>query len=92
MTKPDPAQLVPEFVVLDLETTGLDPESDRIIEVAAIRYDRGREVETVSHLVHPGIKIPPAVTNLTGISDLDLDGCPTLEKILPSLLLLIYRS
>ncbi len=74
------------FVVLDLETTGLSPDRDRITEVGAVRA-RGGEVEAeLRTFVHPGRAIPPAVTAITGITDADVAGAPTEADVLPLVL------
>jgi DNA polymerase III subunit epsilon len=57
------------FVVLDLETTGLDATRHEIIEIAAIRYRKGTTThETIQALVKPTKKIPKKITDLTGIT------------------------
>lgn len=61
------------YVALDLETTGLDPAADRIIEIAAVRFRRDESghyfpEERYSTFVNPGIPVPPKVTELTGIT------------------------
>src|SRR5438309_1946242 len=64
----------PEFVALDLETTGLDPERDRVIEVGAVAF-RGDEVlGTLDRLADPGRSVPDAVLRLTGIDAGELRG------------------
>src|SRR5215470_5644455 len=60
-----------EFVALDLETTGLDPEQDAIIEFGAVRMRDGEIVEEYSTLINPGRPIPDYVKTLTGITDED---------------------
>lgn len=57
------------FVVLDFETTGLDPETDRIIEIGAACFENGQLQSSKFWLVHPGIPIPPETTEITGITD-----------------------
>lgn len=57
------------FLAIDIETTGLSPVKDRIIEVAAVRYEDGLETERFTQLIHPGIKLPEHITSLTGITD-----------------------
>lgn len=54
------------FVVLDFETTGLNPNSDEIIEIGAVRLEGGVEVGEFSQLIHPGRPIPPKVVEITG--------------------------
>jgi DNA polymerase-3 subunit epsilon len=74
------------FVVLDLETTGLSPDRDRITEVGAVRA-RGGDVEAeLRTFVHPGVPIPAAVTAITGITDRDVADAPTIDTVLPMVL------
>ena len=65
-----------EFVAIDLETTGFDRAADRIIEIAAVRFDRDGARERFSTFVSPGRPIPPAIRMLTSISDDDVAGAP----------------
>jgi len=74
------------FVVLDLETTGLDPATDKIIEIGAIRFVDGKESETFECLVNPGMPIPDFITKLTGISDQDVSTASSIEEKFDSLL------
>ena len=71
-----PAALGPEFVAVDLETTGVDRASDRIIEIGAVRFDREGAIERFQTFVRPGRPIPPAIELLTSIRDADVDGAP----------------
>lgn len=64
------------YVSFDLETTGLDPARDAIIEIGAVRFDEDRSLEAFSTFVDPGRKIPPFITDLTGIRDEDVVGAP----------------
>jgi len=69
------------YVALDLETTGLDPESDRIIEVGAVKF-RGREVLGTFHtLVNPQRPLPSRVRLITGIAAEELDPAPLFAEI-----------
>jgi len=62
------------FVVLDLETTGLDATRHEIIEIAAIRYQKGRaKHETLQALVKSSKKVPKKITEITGITQAMLD-------------------
>lgn len=56
------------YVVLDVETTGLSSEEDRIIEIAAIRIQEGKVVEEFQTLVNPNIQLKKEITELTGIT------------------------
>ena len=69
------------FVVLDFETTGLNPNSDEIIEIGAVRLEGGVEVGEFSQLIHPGRPIPPKVVEITGITDAMLATQPRLEAV-----------
>src|SRR5438128_1882287 len=74
------------LVALDLETTGLTPRLDRIIEVGAVRF-RGDEVlATFQSLVRPEVAIRRAVQELTGIRDADVAAAPPPEEILAQLI------
>ncbi len=74
-----------EFVVVDLETTGLDPQNDTIIEIGAILYRDGEEAETFESLINPGRPIPEFITRLTGIRDEDVRDKPTIEEVFADL-------
>lgn len=77
------------FIALDLETTGLDPEKGSIVEVAALRYRGGKEVERFTTLVNPKRKIPFIVTDITGITDEDVKNMPTIDQVMPDLIAFI---
>ena len=65
----------PRFAVIDVETTGLDPESDRILELAILRADeQGRPVDQWVTRFHPGG--PVRATHIHGITDADVAGAP----------------
>jgi len=69
------------FVAFDLETTGLNPHADRIVEVAAVRF-RGAEVlGTRSWLVHPGIPVPEDAREVHGIGDEMLADAPSFPPV-----------
>ncbi len=60
------------LIALDLETTGLDPKRDAVIEIGAVRF-RGTRVEAEwSTLVNPGIPLSPLITQLTGMENYPL--------------------
>lgn len=76
------------FVAFDLETTGLNAHSDKIIEIAAVRYQRNQdnkfvEVDKFATLVNPGGILSPKISQLTGIESLDLVGQPSIAEIIP---------
>lgn len=67
-----------DAVVLDTETTGPDANSDRLIQIGAVRISRGRvlEQEVFETLVNPGIPIPPSSTAIHGITNADIRTAP----------------
>jgi predicted DnaQ family exonuclease/DinG family helicase len=80
------------FVVIDLETTGLDPTENKIIEIGAVRYVNGQEKEIFEQLVNPETPIPDFITKLTGITDKDVAISPKLNDIFDSLTAFIGNS
>jgi DNA polymerase III epsilon subunit family exonuclease len=73
------ASLPQRFIVLDLETTGLDPAQHEIIEIGAIRVNRDSDIhDTFSALVKPKRRVPKRITQITGISQdmVDNEGEP----------------
>ena len=71
-----------DYVVLDIETTGLDYKWDDIIEVSAVRYREGKEMERFDQLVGIPYKLPAFITELTGITDEMLKDCPYIEEVI----------
>jgi DNA polymerase III epsilon subunit family exonuclease len=74
------------YVAFDLETTGKDPRRDEIIEIGAVRISGGVAGEEFSALVKPSRSLPRLITEITGISDRDLENAPPLEEVLPKFL------
>lgn len=72
-----------DYIVFDLETTGLDPSWDSIIEIGAIHYANGNEVDRFQTLVNPGWEIPEFITDLTGITNEMVSDAPYIEESLP---------
>lgn len=77
---------IDDYVVLDLETTGLDPAFDEIIEVAAIKFSNGEKVSEFTTLVKPENKIDEYIKELTGITNEMVKDAPKIEKVLPDLM------
>ena len=63
-------------VCFDLETTGLDSENDRIIEIGACRYEDGQITEVFNTFVDPKMDIPSKITEITGITNDMISGAP----------------
>ncbi|MGA7912301.1 MAG: helicase C-terminal domain-containing protein [Candidatus Dormiibacterota bacterium] len=65
---------MPEYAALDLETTGLDPARDRVIEIGAVAFTAEGVTSTLEQLVDPGRAVPDTVLRLTGIKQEELRG------------------
>lgn len=74
------------YVIFDLETTGLSPVNDRIIEIGAVKMCGGKVTDSFSTFVNPQIPIPFNIESLTGISDSMVENAGTIEEILPEFL------
>lgn len=74
------------FVALDLETTGLSPRLDRMIEVGAVRFRGDDVLATFQSLVRPEVSIPRPVQELTGIRDADVAAAPPPEQVLAQII------
>ncbi len=81
--------MVESYVSFDLETTGLNPKRDRIIEVGAIKIINGKEVDHRSFFVNPGMKLPARIIEITGIQDEDLRDANTIQEEIDDLLTFI---
>ena len=78
-----------DYTAIDIETTGFNPETDEIIELAAVRYRDGNEVNRFQSLVKPKGHIPEEIEMLTGINDAMVADAPEISDILPSYLLFL---
>ena len=74
------------YVVFDIETTGFSAENDRIIEIGAVRVEKGEITDKFSVFVNPQLPIPFEIEKLTGISDEMVMNEPAIEEILPQFL------
>ncbi|CAN5322181.1 hypothetical protein BH23VER1_BH23VER1_36450 [soil metagenome] len=74
----DPMQ---EYVVVDVETTGMRSEYHRVTEIGAVKVRAGAVVDRYQTLINPGRSIPPAITKLTGISDAMVADAPTFADV-----------
>lgn len=72
-----------DYVVIDVETTGLDPEYCEIIEISAIKYAGGVIIDRFTSLVKPAEPVDDYITKLTGISNEMLESAPPPAVILP---------
>ena len=72
-----------DFVVFDIETTGFSPVKDKIIEIGAVRVEKGQITARFSEFVNPRVPIPFRIENLTGINDGMVADAEPIEVILP---------
>ena len=73
---------MPTIVALDIETTGLDPQKDAILEIGAVRFNGKRVEAEWETLLNPGRRIPPFITQLTGITNQMVAQAPPLQDVL----------
>jgi DNA polymerase-3 subunit epsilon/ATP-dependent DNA helicase DinG len=83
---------MPSIVAIDLETTGLDPEKDTIIEIGAIRFNENRVEDEFSSLVNPRRPISAFISQLTGISNEMVSHAPELRPTLAELAIFVDNS
>lgn len=74
------------YVVIDIETTGLNPERDAIIEIGAVRFCGSEVLETWSTLVNPRRDLPAKIRHLTGITQEELNQAPSLFSVAKTLM------
>ena len=81
-----------DYVVIDIETTGLDFLYDDIIEISAIRYANNNKTEEFSTLINSERPIPEFITELPGITNEMVANAPTIEKALPEFMNFVGSS
>ena len=77
------------FVAFDLETTGLSPQLDKVVEIGAVKFVDGKETARYGVLVNPEMAMPPGAMAVNGITDAMLAGKPTIREVLPEFLAFI---
>lgn len=81
--------MIKNYVALDLETTGLNPATDRIIEIGMARVSDGRVVQTYAQLIHPDRPVSERITELTGITEEMLRNQPTIAEVIDDIIAFI---
>lgn len=71
-----------DYVAFDIETTGLNPKYEKIIEIGAVKVKDGKIADRFSTFVNPAKSIPERIVELTGICDEDLREAPYIEEVL----------
>lgn len=74
------------YTALDLETTGLNPKKDKIIEIGAVKVRNGEITDRFQSFVNPGRVLENKVKNLTGICDAMLEGAPEMGELIEPLI------
>lgn len=74
------------FVCVDLETTGLNPKTDRIIEIGMVKVREGKIVDQFSSLINPRQQLEERIEQITGITQKELENQPLQKEILPQIL------
>lgn len=75
---------VDDYIVFDLETTGLDAFSNEIIEIGALKYKNNKLVETFHEFIKPSFPIPQHITAINGITNEDVKNSQNIKNILPN--------
>ncbi len=70
-----------EFSVIDVETTGLSPRTNNIIEIGIVKVNKLKIIDKFSALINPGYNIPSFITQLTGITNRDVKNAPKFDSI-----------
>ena len=67
------------YVAFDIETTGLNPKYEKIIELGAAKVRDGKVEDTFSTFINPGKSLPSRIIELTGICDADVKSAPYID-------------
>lgn len=78
--------MINSYVCLDIETTGLNPKTDKIIEIGAVKIINGKETERFESFVNPGRPLEDKIVELTGITDEKIQNAPFIDEILQDFL------
>lgn len=78
--------MIGNFTVIDIETTGLNRNKDKITEIGALKIENNRIVDKFETLIDPEVNIPAEITQITGITDKMVRDKPKICDILPKFL------
>ncbi len=80
------------YSVVDLETTGTKPGVNQIIEIGIVKIVNNEIIDTYQTFLNPGVEIPPFISQMTGITNSDVEYAPILPDVAPTILPLIENS
>ena len=89
---PDDSPLEDIWVSLDLETTGLSPDLDEIIEVGAVKFQGSRTIDTFQSFANPHRRLSDFIKRHTGITQREVDGAPAVSRVVPELAAFVGAS
>lgn len=69
-----------DYIIIDVETTGTDPKTCKIIQLSAVRFINHQEAESFNTYINPSCSIPAEVSELTGITSATVAGAPSIEE------------
>lgn len=72
-----------EFVAFDVETTGVDPINDQIIEIGAVKFNEDQSTTSFGYLINPKKPIPSEASAVNGITDKMVENKPTIDEVIP---------
>lgn len=75
--------MLENYLIVDLETTGLSAASDKIIEIGAIKIKKGMEPQIFNRLICPGVPIRKEIVDIVGITDEMVENQPVIEEVMP---------
>ena len=84
-------QLTRPLAVFDIESTGVNAEHDRIVEIAVLKIFPDGTSRSNVRRINPEMPIPPSATAVHGISDADVAACPPFSEIAPKLAEFIFQ-
>ena len=80
-----------EYSVLDVETTGLSPRYNGVIEIGIVKVKGLKIVDKYSSIINPGRPIPYYISEFTGITDDDIYNAPMFEDVVDDILTIYFR-
>jgi|GEM_PF-1059646 len=82
-SKSNTVNYVDDYIIFDLETTGLYPNGDKIIEIGALKYKNNQLIDKFELLIDPEIEISSKISRITGITNEMIIGCEKINTVLP---------